>query len=318
MKKKNTKQIRKQTDIRAIVFILIIGLVSGIGTWFVSKSFTNPTSEAETYSCNVSVVGGPSNNGIKLSADKKSVSTTLNVTGTNKSCNRYATLSVWNSPTKNGLPLKDQTFFGNTTKKLKVGRHVLTAQLPECTFWQVDLLGQKRPKSINGDADYKYPKDILVNYKLGGKKCEPPEEPPTDVCPNLDGMQETIPDGYVFDADGNCVITTGDVCPNIDGMQDEIPDDMIKDENGNCVVIPEDTDICPNIAGMQTEVPEGYTRDAAGNCIVKTVGGTVVAAAPTPESIADTGPGTVAAIVAGAVTIGSTLVYYLYIRRKTV
>ena len=315
MKKKNTRQNRKQNDLRAIIFILVIGLVSGICTWFVSKSFTNPTSEAETYSCDVSVVGGPSNNGIKLSADKKSVSTTLNVTGTNRACNRYATLSVWKSATKNGLPLKDQIFFGNTTKKLSVGRHVLTAQLPECTFWQVDLLGQRRPKSINGDADYKYPQDILVNYKLGGKKCQPE---PVDVCPNLDGMQDTIPAGYIFDADGNCVIATGDVCPNIDGIQDAIPDDMVKDDQGNCVPITEETDVCPNIAGMQDEVPEGYTRDAAGNCIIKTTGVVGSSPTPTPESIADTGPGTITAIVASAVTIGSSLVYFLYIRRKTI
>lgn len=317
MKMKNTRKNRKQNDFRAIIFILVIGLVSGICTWFVSKTFTNPTSEAETYSCDVSVVGGPSNNGIKLSADKKSVSTTLNVTGTNRACNRYATLAVWKSDTKTGLPLKDQTFLGSDTKKLSVGTHVLRAQLPECGYWQADLLGQRNPKSVNGDADYQYPKDILVNYKLGGKKCEPPEEPPKDVCPNLDGMQDTIPAGYIFDADGNCVITTGDVCPNIDGMQDTIPDDMVKDDNGDCVPITEDTDVCPNIDGMQNEVPEGYTRDAAGNCIIATVG-RPIGSTPTPESIADTGPGTVAAIVAGAVTIGSTLLYYLYIRRKTV
>jgi hypothetical protein len=29
--------------------------------------------------------------------------------------------------------------------------------------------------------------------------------PPTDVCPNIDGVQEAVPDGLVVDAQGNCV-----------------------------------------------------------------------------------------------------------------
>jgi hypothetical protein len=35
--------------------------------------------------------------------------------------------------------------------------------------------------------------------------CDGTEEPPVDVCPNLEGDQATVPDGYVKDEQGNCV-----------------------------------------------------------------------------------------------------------------
>ena len=31
------------------------------------------------------------------------------------------------------------------------------------------------------------------------------EEPPTDVCPNIEGTQESLPEGFTFDGEGNCV-----------------------------------------------------------------------------------------------------------------
>lgn len=35
--------------------------------------------------------------------------------------------------------------------------------------------------------------------------CPQPETPPTDVCPNIEGNQATVPAGMVKDANGNCV-----------------------------------------------------------------------------------------------------------------
>lgn len=158
------------------------------------------------YSCDVAIVDGPSNNGLKVSADGKTVSATLIVTGSMANCDRYATISVWKSGTASGQPLSQQQFFGNTTVKLKAGTQTLTAQLPQCNYWQADLLGQRRPKSVHGDANYQYPQDLLANYKLGGRTCTPP---PVDVCPNIAGMQTTVPAGYQKDASGNCVIIPG-------------------------------------------------------------------------------------------------------------
>ena len=70
-----------------------------------------------------------------------------------------------------------------------------------------------------------------------------PRRLPTDVCPNIDGNQATIPEGMVKDEQGNCVTPPPptDVCPNIDGNQATIPEGMVKDEQGNCVTPPPPT-----------------------------------------------------------------------------
>jgi hypothetical protein len=74
---------------------------------------------------------------------------------------------------------------------------------------------------------------------LGQLQIEGEDEdcvPPTDVCPNLSGVQETVPDGLVVDDSGDCVSPPPtDVCPNIDGVQATIPSDKILDNSGNCV-----------------------------------------------------------------------------------
>lgn len=184
--------------------LIVTGVVAMAVVGVLGFATQQKPAEAATYSCDVAIVDGPSNNGLKVSADKKTISATLKVTGTNANCDRYATIAVWKSGTKSGQPLSQQVFYTHTTKKLSVGTHTITAQLPQCSYWQADLLGQKRPKSVNGDANYQWPQDALANFKLGGEPCAPPT--PNDVCPNIDGMQTQIPAGYVKDANGNCVI----------------------------------------------------------------------------------------------------------------
>lgn len=68
-------------------------------------------------------------------------------------------------------------------------------------------------------------------------------ENPTDVCPNIDGVQTEVPLGKVLQ-DGNCVDTptgggggSSDVCPNIDGTQSEVPEGKVL-QDGNCVDAP--------------------------------------------------------------------------------
>jgi hypothetical protein len=96
----------------------------------------------------------------------------------------------------------------------------------------------------------------------------------TDVCPNIAGMQTTVPTGLVKDSSGNCVApatpASTDVCPNIAGMQTTVPTGLVKDSSGNCVApaTPASTDVCPNIEGMQTAVPTGLIRNAEGHCVV--------------------------------------------------
>ena len=93
--------------------------------------------------------------------------------------------------------------------------------------------------------------------------CRP--KPPVDVCPNIDGVQTTVPPGLIKDANGKCVPPPVDVCPNIEGIQTTVPPGLIKDANGKCV--PPPTDVCPNIPGVQTTIPPGLVKDHRGKCV---------------------------------------------------
>jgi hypothetical protein len=63
------------------------------------------------------------------------------------------------------------------------------------------------------------------------------EIPPVDLCPNLDGVQEAIPQGYEL-VEGLCVAIPGpeDQCTNIDGFQETVPDGytQVKGEGLEC------------------------------------------------------------------------------------
>jgi cobalamin biosynthesis Mg chelatase CobN len=58
------------------------------------------------------------------------------------------------------------------------------------------------------------------------------------VCPNIAGVQVTVPAGFVKDAHGNCVtpavVGHTDLCLNIDGVQTTVPTGMVRDAHGNC------------------------------------------------------------------------------------
>ena len=71
--------------------------------------------------------------------------------------------------------------------------------------------------------------------------CPPPVgPPPTDVCTNIDGVQESVPEGM----------------------------HAAEDENGRPICLPDETpvDVCPNLEGNQSEVPEGMAL-IDGNCV---------------------------------------------------
>lgn len=107
---------------------------------------------------------------------------------------------------------------------------------------------------------------------------------PADVCSDLDGVQEAVPDGYQQNDDGTCTPISQDeqtdVCPNIDGDQAEVPDGYQLNESGDCVVSDnepgdetppggDNNDVCGNLEGVQETIPEGYVADPEnpGSCI---------------------------------------------------
>lgn len=100
-----------------------------------------------------------------------------------------------------------------------------------------------------------------------------------DLCTNMFGIQETVPEGYVkdpaspTDEPGVCSIIIVDICTNIDGLQTEVPSGYIKDPAspadapGICTILPPG-DICDNIDGIQltvADIPAGYAQPAPGS-----------------------------------------------------
>ncbi|QQG41415.1 MAG: hypothetical protein HYV90_04640 [Candidatus Woesebacteria bacterium] len=80
-------------------------------------------------------------------------------------------------------------------------------------------------------------------------ECSTPTPEPTatpeitDACPNIEGIQDSIPEGYFLNSDDNCV-------------------------EGEEPTPTPDADVCDNLDGVQTGLPEGMHFDAAGvNCV---------------------------------------------------
>lgn len=99
------------------------------------------------------------------------------------------------------------------------------------------------------------------------------EPPPFDACPNIPGVQPSVPDGMSVDADGNCYTPTlppgpeiVDLCLNIPGVQAYLPEDHFRTADGNCYrqTVPP-TDVCPNLPGVQASVPDDRFLDPNTN-----------------------------------------------------
>lgn len=81
-----------------------------------------------------------------------------------------------------------------------------------------------------------------------------------DVCPNVVGVQVTMPGGYLADVNGNC---QPDSCLNIDGLQVSVPDQYDADVSGNCT--PHDE--CENVTGVQLAIPSNMIRSGINDCV---------------------------------------------------
>jgi uncharacterized repeat protein (TIGR01451 family) len=112
---------------------------------------------------------------------------------------------------------------------------------------------------------------VPYGYKLVDGTCVKKHHK-KDVCPNIEGKQTEVPEGYEI-VDGQCVPIAPpptDVCPNIEGTQTEVPEGY-EIVDGQCVLIPPPpTDVCPNIAGDQAQIPAGMVKDEGGNCVKPT------------------------------------------------
>lgn len=111
----------------------------------------------------------------------------------------------------------------------------------------------------------------LRNIKLEG---EEKSVPVIDVCANLEGTQEAVPDGYQSLSEGQCtevVPDLVDVCLNLDGTQTTVPTGYVAGTDSQCIVVipdPEPVDVCTNLTGLQEVIPTGYDM-VDGFCTVK-------------------------------------------------
>lgn len=103
-----------------------------------------------------------------------------------------------------------------------------------------------------------------------------------DVCPNIPGVQATIPAGMQHDGNGNCYTPTTptppdpqppvtvDLCNNLAGVQTFLPYGYYR-AGGNCYVQPTPptpaVDVCQNIDGLQAAMPDGFYLNENNDCL---------------------------------------------------
>lgn len=106
------------------------------------------------------------------------------------------------------------------------------------------------------------PSDSGVQLSIS--ECSP-KQIKKDVCPNLPGIQENLPDRHSLSG-GLCYPETFDLCLNIPSSQATVPLGYIISEDGSCILAPDD--LCDNLGGSQVIVPNGFIKEG-NNCFLK-------------------------------------------------
>lgn len=100
------------------------------------------------------------------------------------------------------------------------------------------------------------------------------EEIPVDICGNIDGLQISLPENFLFDQAGKCI---KDACSNINLLQINVPDGYLLQSDGSCALVqPENatlviTELLPNVTSYDTNKefieiynPNGHVIDLKG------------------------------------------------------
>lgn len=165
----------KYAKFMVIAMVIAMSVVSfGVATG--QKSNVNAAADT----CNLTI-------NKNVTKDGKSVYATFTIRG-DANCKKPVTLAVWKSPTASGQPLLAQTLYAHKSAMYGPGAHTIRVNTPVCSYWQADLLGQLRPTSLQGNADYDaMGTDALAGYLLGGRNsggsCDKPVTPVTPSNP---------------------------------------------------------------------------------------------------------------------------------------
>jgi hypothetical protein len=100
-----------------------------------------------------------------------------------------------------------------------------------------------------------------------------------DLCTNIEGNQESVPEDYYHTEEGTCEPKTP-VCTDESfenyGGQNGIFDEETEIANDELCSNEPAVDVCPNLEGDQETLPEGYDYDEQRNCVQ-------IESSPTPE-----------------------------------
>lgn len=170
--------MRKLSLISSIVSVFAVAAIA-----LPQVAMARPTDNTNSDACNLNPVVPTSltstNKNFTYNANN-TVTGQFKVDGTDPNCKMDVVFASWKSPNASGYPLKDQTLFDYSLGKFSKGTHTLTVKLPECGYWQIDLLKGTKPTADDGSADYGFFKAHMLDTALGGKPCEekPPVTPP--------------------------------------------------------------------------------------------------------------------------------------------
>jgi signal transduction histidine kinase len=121
-----------------------------------------------------------------------------------------------------------------------------------------------------------------ADYLLSQEVVDPSAS--ADVCPNIPGVQTSIPSGMQLDGNGNCYTptppptpvtpvttpVTTDLCKNLSGTQTVLPSGYYR-SGGNCYAQPtapaEPVDVCSNLEAVQASIPDGYYLNDNNECV---------------------------------------------------
>lgn len=102
-----------------------------------------------------------------------------------------------------------------------------------------------------------------------------------DMCPNIAGVQSSIPAGMLIDSNGDCYTPSTppepitpepvDLCLNLTGIQTTLPSGYYRTASGLCYLQPAEptppNDVCRNLDGIQDSVPAEHYLDESNNCM---------------------------------------------------
>ncbi len=129
---------------------------------------------------------------------------------------------------------------GNTAGQVKLWDQ--TAQVIDHVGWGVGSLAETSP-IITTSSTVALVRNSLIDtddnaHDFTTLTTTPGVKPSSvvevlDVCHNLDGVQVSVPEGFLLDADGSCAEPVVDLCLNLDGEQSTVPDGYVA-RRGDC------------------------------------------------------------------------------------